>query len=66
MGPPDALMANVIAFIGGSSLVFLILMLLENRGKLRWIKKFGNPQIGGRASPDGWKPPKPRKQEPEK
>ncbi len=49
-------MASLISFIAGSVFVFLILMVLENRGKLRWIKKFGNPQIGGRASP-----PKPHK-----
>jgi len=44
-------MGSVIAFIAGSVFVFLILAVLENRGKLRFIRKFGNPQIGGRASP---------------
>ena len=44
-------MGSIIGFIAGSTFVFLILTVLENRGKLRWIRKFGNPQIGGRSSP---------------
>ena len=47
----NEVMGSVIAFIAGSCFVFLILAVLENRGKLRFIRKFGNPQIGGRASP---------------
>ncbi len=55
-------MASVIAFVAGVCFVFLLLCWAENRGYIRRIRKFGNPQIGGRASPsDGWKPPKNRK-----
>ena len=52
-------MGSIIGLIVGSSLVFLLLCVAENKGYLRRIKKFGNPQIGGRASPpDGWQPPR--------
>ena len=51
-------MGTIIGFAAGSSFVFLALAVAENRGYLRRIKKFGNPQIGGRSSPpDGWKTP---------
>jgi len=51
-------MGSIIAFILGSSFVFILLCVAENKGYIRRINKFGNPQIGGRSSPpDGWKPP---------
>lgn len=60
-------MGSLIGFLAGSLSVFLFLCFAENKGYFRWIKKFGNPQIGGRSSPpNGWQPPKTRKPEQEK
>ena len=60
-------MGSIIGLVVGSTLVFLLLCLAENKGYIRRINKFGNPQIGGRASPpDGWKTPEERKRQREK
>ena len=47
----NEVMDFLIGFLAGSLSVFLFLCFAENKGYFRWIKKFGNPQIGGRSSP---------------
>jgi hypothetical protein len=55
-------MSSLLSFVTGGCLVFLLFCLAENRGYIRRIKKFGNPQIGGRASLKGrWNAPNQRK-----
>lgn len=50
--------ATALVFMAGACLVFLLLCWADDRGYLRRVKKFGNPQIGGRASlRDRWQPP---------
>jgi hypothetical protein len=44
-------MGSAIGFIVGCCSVFLLLAIAQSKGYIRRIKKFGNPQIGGRSSP---------------
>jgi hypothetical protein len=62
----NEVMSSIIGFIAVSCFWFILLCFAENKGYIRRINKFGNPQIGGRSSPNSWKPPKARKQEQEK
>ena len=66
----NEVMSSLIAFFVGSTLVFLLLTLADNRGWLPHRKKKYGPEghfgLSRSSLPDGWKPPGARKQEQEK